>query len=334
MCCEFNMQYPLLSIIVPVYNTANYIPFTVESLLRQTYPNIEIILIDDGSIDNSPTLCDEFAEKHSCIKVVHKTNSGPADSRNVGLDMAKGELIGFVDSDDYIETDMYEKMYCEMQRSDSDIVFCDVIHEFRRQFRYPENFSTESMMFSKHDALSLLAKCQISSYFTNKLFKSSLFHTIRFPKGVIMLEDFALLHEIFYRANKVSYLAFSGYHYETNSSSLLRSANLKREWDLLYSVEERYQFFLNHKKEFPDLVQPSLDSLIDFTDGFFKHWLNHGAEATVLKDESKKCFIKKYTKSVLNGQYPIRKKIKWAMLNAGYIKLYVMLKNIYSYLFA
>lgn len=102
---------PLISVIVPVYNIIPYLPRCVESLQKQTYPELEILLIDDGSTDDTPALCDRLAENDPRIRVFHKENGGPSSARNFGLTQAAGAYVGFVDSDDYVDADMYERLY-------------------------------------------------------------------------------------------------------------------------------------------------------------------------------------------------------------------------------
>src|SRR5665647_2657921 len=105
------MHNPLISIIVPIYKVENYIRNCVDSILNQTYKNLEVILVDDGSTDNCGNICDEYSLKDNRIKTIHKKNGGLSSARNAGLDVAKGEYIGFIDSDDWIEKDMYESLY-------------------------------------------------------------------------------------------------------------------------------------------------------------------------------------------------------------------------------
>lgn len=105
------MEDKLITIIIPVYNVEKYLRECIDSVIAQTYKNLEIILVDDGSIDKSGEICDEYSKKDSRIRVIHKKNGGLSDARNVALDIAKGEYIGFIDSDDYIEKDMFETLY-------------------------------------------------------------------------------------------------------------------------------------------------------------------------------------------------------------------------------
>ena len=112
-----NCESPLISIIVPVYKVEQYLDYCVDSIVKQTYEKLEIILIDDGSPDNSPEICDRWSERDPRIKVIHKKNGGASEARNIGLDIAAGEYIGFVDSDDYIDKDMYRRMIEELQKT-------------------------------------------------------------------------------------------------------------------------------------------------------------------------------------------------------------------------
>ena len=121
-----------ISVIVPVYNVEQYLERCVDSIINQTYKNLEILLVNDGSTDNSGQLCDELAKKDDRIRVIHKENGGLSDARNVGIDEAEAELIGFIDSDDYIDEDMYETLYRQLRESNADLSMCghyDVFHQ-------------------------------------------------------------------------------------------------------------------------------------------------------------------------------------------------------------
>ena len=120
------MLNPLISVVVPIYNVDKYLDRCVESIIKQTYTNLEIILVDDGSSDNSPQICDNWNVKDKRIKVIHKENGGLSDARNVGLSFATGEIISFIDSDDWIEHEMFEKMLNRKKKDNSDIVSCGV----------------------------------------------------------------------------------------------------------------------------------------------------------------------------------------------------------------
>lgn len=114
----------MISTIIPVYNVDNYLPKCVDSIINQTYKNLEIILVDDGSLDRCPDICDEYAKKDKRIIVIHKKNGGLSDARNAGLEIAKGEYISFIDSDDYINEHMYEDMLSAIENVDADLCIC------------------------------------------------------------------------------------------------------------------------------------------------------------------------------------------------------------------
>ena len=124
------MDNPLISIIIPVYNVEKYLAKCVESVINQTYKKIQIILIDDGSTDNSGKICDDFKLKDNRIEVIHKKNGGLSDARNAGLKIVKGDYIGFIDSDDYIEKDMYETLLCLLIENNADISIVSFVFNF------------------------------------------------------------------------------------------------------------------------------------------------------------------------------------------------------------
>lgn len=131
---------PKVSVIVPVYNVENYIRKCLDSIISQTLKDIEIILVDDGSEDNSGKICDEYAEKDSRIIVIHQKNNGLSNARNTGLNIASGEYIGFVDSDDYIKSEMYSEMYQTAEKTDADMVLCNYSYDTNGNITENKNF--------------------------------------------------------------------------------------------------------------------------------------------------------------------------------------------------
>jgi len=157
---EVNKPLPLISIIVPIYNIAEYASECIQSLINQTYKNIEIILVDDGSTDHSPVICDEFAEQDERIKVIHKRNGGLSDARNAGLDVATGEYIGFVDGDDWVDEDMYETLYHLIYEHQADISICTHYTELpnRTKVKYK---SKKSKIFRSQKPIATLIEDKI-----------------------------------------------------------------------------------------------------------------------------------------------------------------------------
>lgn len=186
------MGNPLISIIVPVYNVEKYINKCVESIIAQTYGNLEIILVDDGSTDNCSEMCDEWARKDPRIRVIHKKNGGASAARNSGLDVAKGDYIGFVDSDDYIEENMYEELLCALKESDKKISCCYsfVVYD-DEEVKKIQNKSNNKVLDCV-ETLNAVFAFKIGTSFWRRLFHRTVFDYIRFPEGQIN-EEYSMI---------------------------------------------------------------------------------------------------------------------------------------------
>lgn len=223
------MKSPLISVIVPVYKTENYLDECILSLLNQTYDNLEIILVDDGSPDRCPEICDSWAEKNSRIRVIHKQNGGSSSARNMGIENAHGDYIGFVDSDDFFDTRMYEKLYKGISRP-GNIGISGI-----KYWRYENGSSAIYNMIwdTKKDILikakdyGLLAlKKKICHAAPNKLFKKCIFEHLRFREGALN-EDVLFSHDL----GKVLVeqgldmwdIDYYAYYYRIHQGSLCRS---------------------------------------------------------------------------------------------------------------
>lgn len=195
---------PLISIIVPVYNMKNYIHRCVNSLINQTYKNIEIILVNDGSKDGSLDIIEQYAKRDNRIKVINQKNSGQGCARNSGLDIAKGEYIGFVDCDDFIMPDMYERLYKDCIDNDADIAICDI---YTTENIKPDNSKAKTKVLEFNDFYPRLINDEITSHPANKLFKKQLFSDgskkVRFKKRN-SVDDMFIMPTIFKNAKKVA----------------------------------------------------------------------------------------------------------------------------------
>ncbi len=217
------MEDGLISIIVPIYNAGEYLNTCVESLVNQTYKNIEIILVDDGSTDNSGAICDLWAEKDSRVKVVHKANGGASSARNTGLDFAKGEYIAFVDGDDWVDSDMYFQMLEDIKQFDADVARCSIVREY-------DNGSCESWGVNNSEIKIVDKKqllCDIGEGFgilpvspCNKLFKSKVIGNIRFDTRFKFSEDTLFNFTVAQNVKKAIYNDVDRYHYRFNSESI------------------------------------------------------------------------------------------------------------------
>ena len=231
----------LVSIIVPIYNVENYLNKCVESIVGQTYTNIEIILVDDGSKDNCPKICDMLAKKDNRIKVIHKENGGLSDARNSGLDICKGEYIVFVDSDDYIEKNMVELLHNNIEKNKSDISICD--------FYITSNEKDNLNTYAKQE-FSILGKEKYNYLYNeyskativawNKMYKRFIFDEIRYPKGRLHEDEFVIC-DILSRANSISYIMKPLYHYVQRENSIMGKVSINR-FDIIDALDSRILF--------------------------------------------------------------------------------------------
>ena len=211
----------MISVIVPVYNVEKYIEKCLKSLVEQTLKNIEIIIVNDGSTDNSKKIISKFAEKYSNIKYYEKTNGGLSSARNYGIKYANGEYVAFLDSDDYVEKNLYELMYKKALQENSDMVECDFIWEYYG--KNGEIVKTKKDKRKKFKTLNQYVKnARVVAW--NKLIKKQIIDdfNIRFPEGLIY-EDIEFFYKLFPHLNKISYVNIYGIHYVQRNGSILNS---------------------------------------------------------------------------------------------------------------
>ena len=248
---------PLISVIVPIYNVEKYLARCVDSIVNQTYKNLEIILVDDGSPDRCPQMCDDYAKKDSRIKVVHKKNGGLSDARNAGMAVATGEYISFIDSDDYVSDDFFECLLDIMNKENSDIAECSVVkfYEDNRFDEFSDDLSVKT--YDTQDAMSaLIAENQFHQHVWNKLYKTELVKDIPYAVGKLNEDEF-WTYQVFGRANKVSKLNKTMYYYFQRNSSIMGVGYNIRRLDALEGKANRQKYIENN---FPDLsTQAKID---------------------------------------------------------------------------
>ena len=232
---------PLISIIVPIYNAELYLTRCLESILKQKFSNFEAILIDDGSSDNCGAICDDYAAKDKRVKVIHQANFGVSHARNQGLAFAKGEYIGFIDSDDYIDANMYEKMYNELINTGSDMVVCDY-YKLEGSEAIPAHIFASDRVFYSKDFMEYVADDKAPSHFCTKLCKRQLFMNIRFPVGRIF-EDLAIFHEIVHRCVRIAYTHDCLYYYSITVTGQVNTITTKNSYNYFEAWHDRYTFF-------------------------------------------------------------------------------------------
>lgn len=287
-------NYNLISVIVPVYNVEKYLNRCIESIVNQTYKNLEIILIDDGSPDNCPKICDEWALKDNRVKVYHIENGGAGKARNIGMNYATGNFISFIDSDDYISIDFY-KTLISLVNDKCDIVECDytIVHDEEYNFSSSE-IKNEYQIFTNKEAMELHIKDKIfKQVIWNKLYKYDIIKNIKFPEGNLVDDEF-WTYQAIGSAKKLIHINKTLYAYIQQDESVMHS-KYSLKW--LSAVEAKLNRIEYVRIYFPDLYDISCKELW-FT------CLYHGQKSLLYlnKEDKRKSF--KYIKSV-QKKYPI-----------------------------
>lgn len=237
-----NKSVPLISVIVPIYNVEKFLPQCIDSIIKQTYTKLEIILVDDGATDASGCICDKYAKLDKRIIVIHKTNGGLSDARNAGIDVARGEFIAFVDSDDYIDENMYELMYKAQSRYNADIVRVDYRMVGGNKYKkhsphYPKRAVSVHQGFEPLKKL-LLDELHLSAW--DKLFRRSYISNTRFAKGMLN-EDVRFLFDILKQKGRLVEIQSVCYNYRVRPGSITNS-NMRSYHNLLenanYFIEQ------------------------------------------------------------------------------------------------
>lgn len=243
-------EKPLISIIVPVYNVEAYLDRCIRSLVEQTYENLEILLVDDGSPDESGAICDRWAEKDSRIRVIHKENGGAGMARNVALDAARGELIGFVDSDDYIAPRMYAHLYHLMGET-CDIAECEVVFTEADDCPLDDGSSCETTDASAVEAMAMhLQEKMFCQTPPNKLYRRSVIGDIRFPEGNLIDDEF-FTYKVIGNARRLMHSSACLYAYRQQPGSVMhRPYSLRR----LQGLEAQRQRLDYVKARMPELT--------------------------------------------------------------------------------
>lgn len=255
----------LISIIIPVYNVLEFLDKCLSSVLLQTYTDLEIILIDDGSTDGSSKLCDEYAKKDQRIKVIHKNNSGQSSARNYGIDICTGKYVAFIDADDFVSKDYIEYLYNLIIKYNADISNC----RFKKIWDYDNRIGgsekTVVKKFNSQEAIEsmcYLRELNCAAY--GKLFKREILSEIRFPVGIIY-EDLATIYKIFDRADVLVYGSeFKYFYFQRRGSSLNSNFNTLKLSRVPIS-DEIYAFI---EKKYPIILKSAACR---------KFWSNAGA---------------------------------------------------------
>lgn len=241
------MNREKISVIVPIYNVEKYLARCIRSIMAQTYQNLEIILVDDGTKDQSGNICEQFARTDSRIRVFHKENGGLSDARNFGLDKARGSYIMFIDSDDWVDADMAEILYTACQKYNADIAECSYRNIYSDAVMEETACSAQII---EGDAVFALGAMLDWKYFKpnawNKLYKRQVIGDIRYPKGKIHEDEFTT-YKFIYNARKLVYVDISKYNYDrTRTDSITGERFRPDNLDVGFAFRERVDFFREH----------------------------------------------------------------------------------------
>lgn len=258
------MQSPLISVIIPVYKAEKHFRKCMDCIINQTYKNLEIILVDDGSPDNCGQMCDEFAKQDSRIRVIHKENGGQSSARNAALDIMTGDYVGFVDSDDWIETDMYQHLYNLISDYNAQISICGAKLEYLNgKISYFNTDYPKNKTIRQYNTIEALTEnfnnSKITYSLCDKLYESKIFSNLRFTEGKIY-EDMEIIPKCLENADRIVYDPTPLYHYNLTEESTIRGTfNPKRfaEVDVALKKAEDY------KIRYPQLYDISMASYIE-----------------------------------------------------------------------
>lgn len=316
-----NESNPLISIIVPIYNVEKYLAKCIESILNQTYTNFELILVDDGSPDNCGKICDSYKEKDSRIIVVHKKNGGLSSARNVGIDIAKGEYIGFVDSDDYIEPYMYEELLNAVLRDKCKLSVCNINYVFEDGKVIPKVKNESNQIYDFEQAILEMNTYRMFDMGAwSKLYHHSLFDEIRFPEGKLS-EDFYIMYKIFDKAQRVSYVAKPCYNYLQRQNSITKNKKINHDF-----ADAAYEQMIYLDKKYPKLEVVAHTSYASSILTVYDFYLKNKVKCSCETRKQFICIIKENMKFIKKADYLSNaKKIQF--------RLFVVCPSMYNLVF-
>ncbi len=239
-----------ISVIVPVYKVEQYLRKCVDSIIKQTYSNLEIILIDDGSPDNCPIICDEYAMKDNRVVVIHKKNGGLSDARNVGIAKSTGKYITFVDSDDYIASDYIEYLYKLILSANGDvsIVLPQIFYDNQEQVAISNKKESIRIYDSKSALLTMLYQKKFDTSAWGKLYSKKIFEDVVFPVGNIY-EDISTIYKTLLKSKVIVYSNQKKYYYLKRNDSIMGRSFKEKDMDYIYQAESMYNSIKNIDKE-------------------------------------------------------------------------------------
>lgn len=292
------MSEPLISVIVPVYNVERYIKRCVDSILAQTYTNLEIILVDDGSTDCSGEICDVYAKENMRVKTIHQKNGGLSSARNTGICHANGIYYAFVDSDDYIAIDYIAYLYRLLQENQAQIAICGYKKVLENDAKIKENLdpkvNTVNAYHSEEALFQLLYQRKMITSACGRLFRSELFEKIRFPEKKLH-EDVAVMYRLFDASEKIVCTNAEKYYYFQRGDSIVNKGFHRQRMAYLEFTKECIQYMeLNHPQLIKAAISRHFSACFDLLSCIGNNKKEFAKEYMQIV-----CEIKKYRKTVL-----------------------------------
>ena len=307
------MKEDLISIIVPIYNVEKYLNKCVNSILEQSYKNIDILLIDDGSIDECPNICDMFEKKDPRIRVFHKKNGGLSDARNKGIDEAKGKYITFVDSDDYLDEHYIEILYNAMKKNNADLVVSG-LKDYYEGYEIEESLEnvSENILTKQQVYRKMLLQENIDVNACGKIYKRQIFENLKYPKDMLY-EDIQIIDDVIEKCNIIVYTTYKGYNYLQRTGSIMYGKMSSRRMSLINKTDNIIELM---KEQYPDNVDAAIKRYVycNF------HVLGRAILDNTFYNESKtiKNNILKYRKNIFKENiYTKKEKIATVILSLG-----------------
>lgn len=289
----------LVSVIIPVYNVEKYLDKCLSTVIDQTYTNLEIILVDDGSTDSSGKLCDEWSKRDKRIKAYHKKNGGLSDARNYGIKKSKGKYISFIDSDDYLSEKFISILYENIIKYDCQISCCSMLTTKSQNEVYKNEPSKTIKLCSTAAIYNMLNQKEIDCSVCNKLFLATLFNDIKFPCNRYF-EDFSVSYKLLFMADNIVYCDKKLYFYYQRENSIIHFKDDKRVDDLIICIKELEKFIKKNKLKVLPFLNRKMSALF---------YIHRESIDTSKKDDAKK-EIKKIRKKVLKyDQCSLKNKI-------------------------
>lgn len=297
-----NLCRPLVSIIIPVYNISRYLPQCLDSVISQTYQNIEIIMINDGSTDDSGSICDQYAQRDGRIHVFHTPNRGPGAARNLGLENARGQFVSFIDSDDWIGPQTIETLLGAAQETEADIVIARYCFEYVGETVHRPTGTEQFNIYRGRDILAAFSEGRFGNVVWDKIFRADCFSDIRFPDGHTY-EDVAVTCRIMKKLseNGGSIIALPDelYHFRVRKSSLSHTWTFN-------NINDCWKSFFAKYKDLPDYQENLLDECFE---PIRRMWLSFCGYSKEEKAEAERtiremqAYSKKNFSKVMKGNY-------------------------------